>query len=139
MNTSPVFGNSLGYIIAAPNLYAIDPAKKAVAWTANGTYIGTPSVADGVVYGVSGGNLVARDANLGSLLWTFVGDQALTYPPVVVNGFLYIASDKNVYAVEIATHKQVWTQAVGGWLTVASRRLLVASSDGTLHAFVLSQ
>lgn len=138
MGTAPVFGTSLGYVVAPPNLVAVDPATDTIAWTANGTYSGTPAVADGAVYAVSGGNLVVRDAATGALLWTFVGDTALSYPPVIASGHVYVASDQNLYAVSIATHQKVDTAAVGGWLVVGSRRLIVAGSDGTLTAFVLA-
>ncbi len=139
MNTAPVFGPTYGYIINPPNLTAIDPVKSVVAWTANGTYSGTPAVYAGVVYGISAGNLIARDANTGALLATLVGDLALRYPPVIANGYIYASSDANVYAWDVKTRKQVWTAAVGGWLTIAARRLLVASSNGVLHGFVLSR
>ncbi len=80
-----------------------------------------------------------RFAQDGSLAWTFSGDGSLKLPPVIAAGYVYVASDKNVYAVNIATHKQAWTAAYGGWLSVASRRLLVASQDGILHAFLMSK
>jgi hypothetical protein len=138
MNTAPVFGSTLAYLISPPNLFAIDPAKGTTAWTSNGTFSGTPAVSGGAVYGISAGNLVARDATTGALLWTFVGDQALKYPPVVAHGFVYVSSDANVYAVNTATHAQALTAPAGGWLTLAARRLLVAGADGVLRGFVLS-
>jgi outer membrane protein assembly factor BamB len=139
MNTAPVFDSSQGYIIAPPTLYAIDPSTHQVAWQAGGGYTGTPAVAGGVVFGTSSGNLIARSSTDGSLLWTFSGDGALSYPPVVANGTVYCASNANVYAVSISGHNQVWTAAVGGWLAIASRRLLVATNAGTLHAFLMSK
>jgi len=138
MRTAPVFGDALAYVIAPPNLHAIDPVTHAVAWTTNGTYAGTPAVADGVVYAITGNNLTARDAATGTLLWPFVGDLALNRPPVIANGHVYVSSDDNVYAVSIATHSAVWTAPVGGWLSIAAGRLLVARDDGSLVAFALA-
>ena len=137
MNTSPVLAGSLGYVVAPPNLVAIDLSQHAAAWSANASYTGTPAVSNGVVYGTSAGSLVARDAATGGLLWTFVGDQGLSYPPVVANGYVYVSSPSNVYAVNVATHAQVWTAPVGGWSTVAAGRVLVAGTDGTLRGYVL--
>jgi hypothetical protein len=51
---------------------------------------------------------------------------------------VYVASPANVYAVSIATHGQVWTAAVGGWLAVAAHRLFVAGRNGLLSAYALS-
>jgi outer membrane protein assembly factor BamB len=138
MNTVPVFGPSYGYVISPPNLVAIDPTLKTSAWTANGAYTGTPALAGGIVYAISAGNLIARDATTGKLISTMVGDQNLKYPPIVAGGYVYASSDANVYAWDRTSHAQIWTAPAGGWLSVASRRLLVASSDGVLHGFVLS-
>lgn len=142
-NTSPVFGPSLGYVVSNPNLVAIDPSTQSIAWSAAGAYTGTPAYADGVVYGLSGGSLIARDAATGNLLWTFGGDAALGTSlfnqPVVANGYVYTSSGNNVYAVNIATHHSEWTAPVGGWLAIASGRLVVSSANGTLYGFVLTQ
>lgn len=138
MKTAPVFGPNYAYVIAPPSLIAIDTIAETIAWTANGTFTGTPAFSDAAVYGISNGTLQARDSGTGTLLWTFVGDLALSYPPVVANGYVYVASSANVYAVSIATHSQVWTAAVGGWLAVAAHRLFVAGSNGTLSAYAMS-
>ena len=110
---------------------------------AAGTYTGTPAFADGVVYGLSGGNLIARDAATGNLLWAFGGDgtlgASLFNQPTVANGYVYASSANNVYAVNIATHHSDWTAPVGGWLAIASGRLVVSSANGTLYGFVLTQ
>jgi PQQ-like domain len=139
MNTAPVFDDTRAYVISPPNLLAIDPAQAKVVWTANGTYTGTPAVAGGLVYAISAGNLVVRDAVTGTLAWTFVGDTQLKYPPVIANGYVYVASDAHVYAAEIATHTQAFSANVGGWLSISSSRLLVAGADGTLSAFLMSK
>lgn len=138
MRTSPVFGSALAYVITPPNLVAINPVKRAVAWTANATYAGTPAVTGGLVLGISAGNLIARDATTGALQWTFVGDTNLSYPPVVAHGYAYVASAANVYAVRLADHSQAWTAHVGGWLAIANGRLIVAGANGTLYGYVLT-
>ena len=138
MDTAPVFGASYGYVIAPPNLVAIDPATANVVWSVNGSYTGTPAVAGGVVYAINGGHLVALDATSGALLATMVGDGALSYPPIIASGFVYASSASNVYAWSRTTYAQAWTAAAGGWISVAARRLLVAGTDGVLRGFVLS-
>jgi outer membrane protein assembly factor BamB len=137
VDSAAVFGDTLAYVVSPPNLVAIDPVKQAVAWTANGTYSGMAAYANGVVYGISGGNLIARDALTGTLSWSFTGNEGITYPPVLANGYAYMSNGTNVYAVDLTTHQQVWTAPVGGWLAIASGRLLVAGTDGTVHAFLM--
>jgi len=138
MQAAPAFGPTLAYVIAPPNLIAIDTTSDSIAWTAQGTFDGTPTIAGGTVYGLSAGTLQARDGDTGALLWTFPGDKALSFPAVVANGYVYVARTKNVYAVNIATLAQAWTDSVGGWLSLAAHKLFVASADGTLSAHQMS-
>jgi outer membrane protein assembly factor BamB len=135
MRTAPVIGAGKAFVIAPPDLHAVDLVTHTLAWTANGTYAGTPALAGGVVYGLSGGNLLARDAATGSLLWAFDAGSDLTYPPVVAAGHVYVASATHVHAVDIATHAEAWSAPVGGRLSIASSYLLVARADGVLRAF----
>jgi outer membrane protein assembly factor BamB len=136
--TTLVFGSSLAYVIAPPNLIAIDPAQGNTVWSANGTFSGLPAVAGSSVFAVSAGNLVARDAQSGALQWTFVGDMALSGAPVIANGVVYTSSAANLYAVDIATHQQLDHEAMGGNLIVGSRRLIVAGPAGKLTAYTLA-
>lgn len=138
MGTAPVFGDKFAYAIAPPNLYAVDPTTHAIAWTANGSFQSVPAVAGNTVYGISGGDLQARDATTGGLLWMYGGDGSLSYPPVVANGFVYVSSGSQVHAIDIATHTEVWSAPFGGWLSIGSGRLFVAQSDGTLNAYALT-
>jgi hypothetical protein len=137
MDTAPVFGGSYAYVVAPPNLVAIDPVANKVAWTSNGTYTGTPAVDGDLVYGLSAGTLVVRSASSGALAWTFVGDGGLEYPPVIAGDYVYVASANNVYAVSQTTHTAAWTDKVGGWLSLAARRLIVVGSSA-VTAYVLS-
>ena len=137
MTTAPVFSSSLGYVIAPPNLYAIDPVQQKVAWTANGAFQGTAAVANGVVYAITQGNLQARDAATGMFLWSFAGDGGLSYPPVITPRFVYVSSGTHTYAVDPSQHSATWTANVGGWLSVAAGKLLIASANGTLSAYGL--
>ena len=85
-----------------------------------------------------GGNLIVRDAATGQFQWMFAGDNQLEITPVIANGYVYVSSMKNTYAVDIATHKQAWTVDIGGHLSIASRRLIIAS-DKTIYAFGMSK
>jgi hypothetical protein len=137
MKTAPVFGPKLGYVISPPNVVAFDPVKRAVEWTANATYSGTPAVSGGNVFAISNGILNVLDETSGTIAWTFAGDTKLSYPPVIANGYVYVSSAANVYAVKLSTHASVWSAPVGGWLSIASGRLLVAGT-GNLYGFVLT-
>jgi len=137
MRSWPAFDDTRCYVIAPPNLSAIDPATSRVAWTANASFTGAPAVDAGVVYAISGGSLMARDAATGALLWSFVGDGRLSAAPVIAAGTVYVSSAANVYAVDVASHAMRWSEAAGGALSVAAGRLFVAGM-GTLRAYALT-
>jgi hypothetical protein len=139
MKTAPVSDGTKIYVVAPPSLYAVDPTSMSVAWTATAAYSGMPAVAGGVVYAVSGGQLVANDAVTGATLWTFPADAALRYPPIVAGGSVYAASNANVYAVDVASGQATWSGAPGGWLSVARGALYVAQANGALSAYALSR
>jgi hypothetical protein len=67
------------------------------------------------------------------------GDGDLTYPPIVAAGVVYVSSASNTFAVSTSTRGPLWTAGFGGWLSVASGTLMVASPNGTLHGFALTQ
>jgi hypothetical protein len=139
MKTSPVIGAGKIYVIAPPALYAINPLTKLVDWQTSGfSYTGTPAVAGASVYGISGGILRSLDAASGAFQWSFAGDTTLNHPPLVANGTVYVSSDANVYAVRVSDGVQLWTAAVGGWLSVAGGKLFIARSDGVLTAYTLT-
>jgi len=138
VNAAAAFDSTGGYVISPPLLAAVDPVAQDFRWTLSASYTGTPAVANGVVYAVSGGELVANDAGTGAALWTFAGDGKLSYPPIVANGFVYVSSTANDFAVDVRTHTEAWTDASGGWLAVTSGRLVVAGADGIARAFVLT-
>ena len=137
--TSPVIANGMAYVIAPPNLHAIDLSTRTVRWTASGlNFRGTPAVANGVVYAVSAGNVRAHDASTGAFLWTFVGDGALSYPPVLTQTHLYASSDTTVFAADLATHASVWSAPGGGSLSLANGSLYVAGRMNGLRAYSLT-
>jgi outer membrane protein assembly factor BamB len=139
METAVVFGSKYGYFISPPTLYAVDPAAKSTVWSDGVSYSLMPAYAGNVVFAIGNKNLRALNATTGALLWTFAGDGALAYPPAIANGYVYVASDANTYAVDLHTHQQVWTTAKGGWMSIAGGSLFIASSSGALSAYSLSQ
>lgn len=138
MNTSPVIGDGRAYVVAPPSLHAINLSTKAIVWSSNSAYKGMPATAEGVVYALNGGSLAARDAATGAAIWAFQGDGTLSFPPVIAAGYVYVSSQSNTYALDATTGAQVWTDSYGGWLSVASGKLIVARTNGTLAAYNLS-
>ena len=134
-SVTPTVAGKFVYFVAKPDLVAVDIGLKAPIWSKPG-YDGHVTVAGGAVYGLSGGNLIVRHAATGASLWVFAGDGALKYTPVIAAGFVYVASDKNVYAVSTTTHKQVWSTGFGGHMAIASGRLVIVGEDGTVRGYL---
>lgn len=140
MDTSPVAGDGLVFVIAPPAIYAIDPANRQTKWSqATQNYRSMPAYANHVLFAVGTSGVTAMNAQTGASLWTFGGDGKMTAPPVVANGYVYVSSPTTTWAVDANTGEAVWTTAKGGWLTVAGGQLFVAAADGSISAFSLSQ
>ena len=91
------------------------------------------------MYASDEGRLDALDASTGQLSWSFAGDGQLAFAPVIAAGHVYVASYWNVYAVDLATHAQVWSAPVGGPIAIGSGVLLVADyASADLVAFRLT-
>ncbi|MBK9515873.1 MAG: PQQ-binding-like beta-propeller repeat protein [Anaeromyxobacter sp.] len=149
----PVFGSSFGYLaynltpfVDDASLQAFRPGTLEPVWTVTDRFFGPPAVAGDVVYALSSiasrteGRLRALDALTGGSRWSFDGDSLLRHPPVVAAGHLYVASNANVYALDLATHQVVWTAPVGGRFAVGAGLLLVSETrTGDLVAFRLTR
>lgn len=138
LGTAPVLDETRAYLVAPPNLVAVDLATFGIAWQAAGTFSGTPALAGSSVFAINAGHLVARDRTTGALEWTFPGDDALSEPPIIAHGTLYVASPHHTFAIDLSTQQAVWSASVGGKLALGAHRLLIASNDGNLTAYVLT-
>ena len=104
----------------------------------------SPAVADGAVYISTiepDSSLYSFDAVTGKRLWVFSLAQksALISSPAVANGIIYIGSlDGNLYAINAATGRQLWSAQTGNAIfsspTVVDGTVYVASRDGFLYA-----
>lgn len=110
-----------------------------------GAVYGSPAVSDGLmVFGSSEAALIALDAATGDLAWTFPVDAAVIGGVAVAGGVAYVGTvSGKVYAVDLETHKAVWSQPfVTGdrvWSTpiVGEGLLYVASMDHLIYAIDL--
>lgn len=95
---SPAVANGVVYgANGGSSCYALDAVSGDELWSSVGCS-GSPAVANGVVYTNSNyENAYALDASTGATLWSYTAVPYVS-SPVVVNGVLYIASSKNIYA-----------------------------------------
>jgi outer membrane protein assembly factor BamB len=132
----PVIDNDVAFLIGGDgSLIAVDLITRAEKWRLMGSFLGTPAVANNVVYALDGNSLRAYDSAGGALLWSYVAGNTLVGAPVVTAADIFIASESHTWVIDRATHALVWELDKGGWLTVANNQLFVAQQDGKLAAY----
>jgi outer membrane protein assembly factor BamB len=120
-------------------LVSLDARTGGLRWKVDGTIGGSPAVAGGRVFvGTTTGQLQARSAATGALLWTRAGG-SLSGAPAVTGGVVYSFGTENgasrLFARRADTGALVWKQALTGqlnwtWPAVAGGRVLAATSAG---------
>lgn len=71
MNATAALDGTHAYLVSPPQLAALNIVTQDFDWIVSGSFTGTPAVADGVVYAISGGAMIASDATTGAQLFTF--------------------------------------------------------------------
>jgi outer membrane protein assembly factor BamB len=136
-------------------LYAFDAATGALRWrrAGLGSFRSVPAVADGLLYQVSGGELVAVDAATGAIVWRSPGPTGTAAgagtdsSPAVANGVVYAAwpgtaTDGGVFAFDARTGAKLWHGATGdrgsnSSPAVVNGSVYVGADDGKVYAFRL--
>ena len=126
MNATAALDGTHAYLVSPPQLAARQPRYPGLRLDGERFVHCTPAVAEGVVYAISGGALIASDAATGTQLFMFaVRCQALDYPPIAAgNRIVYASASGNVFAVSTSTmrSRRPWTASVVVGLFIASER-----------------
>ena len=119
-------------------LLSLDARTGAVRWQVAGVF-GDPAVAGGrVLVGAANGQLQARSAATGALLWSRPGDPGWG-SPTVTGGVVYALGTENgatrLFARRADTGALRWKRALSGqltgaWLAVAGGRVLATTNAG---------
>ena len=112
---APVVANGVVYISSDDNyVYAINASNGSLLWRYFGGPLSPATVANGIVYFVSGGTMDAGEvealnATTGTLLWHYVTNTVFHNTPVVANGIVYASSSNNyLYALNATTGSLLW-------------------------------
>lgn len=136
MNTVSAIDANKAFVVGNPNLYAIDLSTHATAWTVNGTFKGSPAVANGIVYALSGSDVKAYNVGTGALVGTYAtGSSTIARQPIVTNDSLIVSSSTNTYIFTLGTFTPRQTLSSGGAASLANGVLYLAGSDGVLRTF----
>lgn len=124
--------------VAAGKLIAFDLAGRTRAWATSTDVYGNAAYANGTVYafGSGGTTLEARSATTGALSWSLaLGGGGYFSDVIVTRNLAFVSSNNSTQAVDLATHKLVWTYPMGGSLAISPRGVLyIADALGALAA-----
>ena len=111
-----------------------------VDWQSAGDYPATPAYNFGVLYAVNNNplQLEARSETDGSLLWSWVppasGDVGFKSEVLLTKNLAFVSTNLSTYAVDLTTHKTVWSYPVTGNLALSSNGVLYLEGINTLTA-----
>lgn len=139
MNEAPTLGSRNNLVAVqqgGSRLVSFDLAGSRLEWVLNGTYKGHATIANGVIFVFNNSQLEARSETDGSLLWIWIAPlETPTGTLVATQNLLFISTATKTYAVDLSTHKAVWSYPKGGLLAISqSGTLLISSTDGTVTA-----
>lgn len=121
-------------------LTRFDTVKGFLDWRVPGVYRVTPAYANGVLYApnTSPYRLEARSETDGSLLWSWTpplaGESTFQASPVVTKNLLFVSTDLNTYAIDLKSHKVVWSYPAPGYLAISQNGILYIQSPTALVA-----
>ncbi|MCS7272955.1 MAG: PQQ-like beta-propeller repeat protein [Fimbriimonadales bacterium] len=148
----PGVGKQTIYYPCLNRLYAVNMEDGTLKWQypadapLNTTILGQPVEGEGLVYiGTSNGNVLALDAQTGSLRWVFTADSAPTARPLLRDGVLYIGTGRGeVYALNARSGEPVWREPyraddyIAGQLVTDGETLFFGTNGGLVHAISLA-
>lgn len=129
-------------------LSAVDLASGTVRWTVAGKFVTLPAVSGSTLYVANLANkqLEARSLADGSVLWNWPMEAGNHWQAqlVLTQGHLFLSTDQQTVAIDLATRQPAWRHARGGWLGLSSNGVLyllardaVTGSSASLTAFNL--
>ena len=137
-NTISAISDGQAFLIGSNGLFAVNLSAQNESWQVSGnTFGGSPAVANGVVYAISGDTVEAFNAASGAPVGTYnAGESLLADPqPIVTDDSLIVASADKTYIFNLQQQTLAGSLPVGGLLSLANNVLYVASDSGILYAY----
>jgi hypothetical protein len=129
--------SGIAFLNGSSALTAVNLTTHATAWSITGTFTGTPAVANGKLYVISGSQVEVLNETTGALVSTLSpGGSSLAGQPVVATDSLVVSSANATYLFNLQTGGLVQTIPHGGPVSIAGGVIYIAGSDGTLYAYM---
>jgi hypothetical protein len=125
------------------SLLKFNVAKGFIDWRIAGNYLLTPAYASGVVYAVNTNpyRFEARSEADAGLLWSWTppmaGERTWAGEPVVTKNLLFVSTNMATYAVDLRSHKVVWSYPAAGRLALTQSGILYIQNTDALVAINL--
>jgi outer membrane protein assembly factor BamB len=136
------YGNASTYGGTNGNeLLRFNIAKSYVDWRIPGNYSLTPAYASGVVYAPNTNpyRVEARGETDGALQWSWTPPQAAEVSwvaePLVTKNLLFVSTNVATYAIDLRSHKTVWSYPAAGKLALTRSGILYIQNADALVAF----
>lgn len=132
-----VLGDGMGFVVHGKRLLGFDLRTRSRAWLAEGTPVGQPVFANGIVYTLAndGEEVEARAAATGVVQWKSAGlsnwSARTPYARMAVtSNLLFVSGPTATVAVDLASHQVVWNYPLGGELAISDRGVLYIFAAG---------
>lgn len=121
------------------SLTLVDTDGRQVRWSVTGQFTTQPVVGQGVLYvgNQATASLEARSLVTGAVLWSWplssVTEERFGGDLIATNKVLFVAGQKGTYALDLASHKSVWSYRIAGKLALSRNGVLYirsVSDDG---------
>ena len=139
MNTASAIDGGRAFVEQPPNLIAIDLTRHTNAWISSNNVVGSPAVANGIVYVISGDGVQSLSAQNGQPLGFYeaTNDTGLAWQPIVTDDTLFVSSSSATYVFDLSSRSLLQTIPYGGPLSIANGRLYLAGQDGWLRTYTV--
>ena len=117
-------------------------------WRVKQKFMSNPVVAAGQIYIVNavGNSVEARDLSTGAVVWAWTPpDASLIVPPgnlilfnlILTNNLVFVSTTTRTFAIDIATHRDVWSTPRTGRLALSSNGVLYIVARTRIDAYDL--
>lgn len=139
MNTASAIDGGRAFVAQPPNLIAINLTTHTNDWIATNGFTGSPAVANGIVYAISGDGVQTFSAQSGAQLGFYeaTNDTGLAWQPIVTDDTLFVSSSSATYVFDLGSRRLLQTIPFGGPLSIANGRLYLAGQDGGLRTYTV--
>jgi len=122
------------------SLIKFNTLKGSIDWRLNGGYAVTPAYANGSLYAPNNNpyRIEARSESDGSLSWSWtppvVTDNTWNGEPIVTKNILFASTNSATYAIDLTSHKVVWSYPAAGRLALTQSGILYIQNFDALVA-----